>query len=180
MLRLGRRTRHKVRRRLQRTGTRRAIRPRICPDWRWAARRSGNESPAGRAPRWPTMAKDRRILPRPQTFETKLACVIGERCGNVHSRAPVSTGDGEEHRRNLTEHGPSLPQMGRAVASGEKTKSGETVTSDEKKGKQIPHRRSPKTGDRVRDDRLKKGPTRSRSLSLFGYECALSCILGLS
>ncbi len=123
---------------------------------------------------------DRRILPRPQTFETKLACVIGERCGNVHSRAPVSTGDGEEHRRNLTEHGPSLPQMGRAVASGEKTKSGETVTSDEKKGKQIPHRRSPKTGDRVRDDRLKKGPTRSRSLSLFGYECALSCILGLS
>src|SRR5258708_39964053 len=45
---------------------------------------------------------DRRILPRPQTFETKLACVIGERCGNVH---------GEEHRRNLTDHGPSLPQM---------------------------------------------------------------------
>ena len=30
----------------------RAIRPRICPDWRWAGRRSGNESPAGRAPRW--------------------------------------------------------------------------------------------------------------------------------
>src|SRR6266852_4506920 len=45
---------------------------------------------------------DRRILPRPQTFETELACVIGERCGNVH---------GEEHRRNLTEHGASLPQM---------------------------------------------------------------------
>jgi hypothetical protein len=54
---------------------------------------------------------DRRILPRPQTFETKLACVIGECCGNVDSRAPVSTGDGEEHRRNLTEHGASLPQM---------------------------------------------------------------------
>src|SRR5882672_5193910 len=81
---------------------------------------------------------DRRILPCPQTFETKLACVIGERCGNVDSRAPastgdsrapastgdsrapvstgdsrapVSTGDGEEHRRNLTDHGPSLPQM---------------------------------------------------------------------
>src|SRR6266849_3471269 len=102
MLRLGRRTRRIVRRHLPRRGTRRAIRPRICPDWRWAARRSGNESPAGRALRWPTMAKDRRILPRPQTFEAKLACVIGERCGNVH---------GEEHRRNLTDHVPSLPQM---------------------------------------------------------------------
>src|SRR6266849_10434786 len=88
---------------------RRAIRPGICPDWRWAAGRSGNESPAGRAPRWPTTAKDRRILPRPQTCEAKLACVIGERCGNVDSRAPVSTGDGEEHGRNLTEHGASLP-----------------------------------------------------------------------
>src|SRR5260370_27231589 len=42
---------------------------------------------------------------------TKLACVIGERCGNVDSRAPVSTGDGEEHRRDLAEHGPSLSQM---------------------------------------------------------------------
>src|SRR2546427_8512254 len=60
---------------------------------------------------------DRRILPRPQTFETKLACVIGERWENVDSRAPVSTGDGEEHRRNLTDHAASLPQMGRAVAS---------------------------------------------------------------
>src|SRR2546422_11595115 len=47
---------------------------------------------------------DRRILPCPQTFEAKLACVIGERCENVDSRAPVSTGDGEEHRRNLTDH----------------------------------------------------------------------------
>jgi len=45
---------------------------------------------------------DRRILPRPQTCEAKLACVIGERCGNVPP---------EEHRRNLTEHGPTLPQM---------------------------------------------------------------------
>ncbi len=54
---------------------------------------------------------DRRVLPRPQTCEAKLARVIGERCGNVDSRAPVSTGDGEEHRRNLTEHVPSLPQM---------------------------------------------------------------------
>ena len=69
---------------------------------------------------------DRRIVqpqgsgPRPQTCEAKLASVIGERCGNVDSRAPVSTGDsratvstgdGEEHRRNLTEHAPSLPQM---------------------------------------------------------------------
>jgi len=36
---------------------------------------------------------------------------LGERCGNVHSRAPVSTGDGEEHRRNLTDHVPSLPPM---------------------------------------------------------------------
>jgi hypothetical protein len=67
---------------------------------------------------------DRRILARPQTCETKLGGVIGERCGNVRSRARVSTGDGEEHRRNLTDHGASLPQMGRAVASGEKTKSG--------------------------------------------------------
>src|SRR5712692_3389476 len=57
------------------------------------------------------MAKDRRILLRPQTCETELACVIGERCGNVDSRAPVSTGAGEEHRRNLTDHGPSLPQV---------------------------------------------------------------------
>src|SRR5882762_4398420 len=48
---------------------------------------------------------DRRILPRAQTCEAKLAGVIGERCGNVH---------GEEDRRNLTEHGPSLPQMARA------------------------------------------------------------------
>jgi hypothetical protein len=54
---------------------------------------------------------DRRILPRPQTFEAELACVIGERCGNVDSRVPVSTGDGEEHRRNLTDHWPSLPQV---------------------------------------------------------------------
>src|SRR5260370_658073 len=45
---------------------------------------------------------DRRILPRHQTCEAKLACVIGERCGNVH---------GEEYGRNLTEHVPSLPQM---------------------------------------------------------------------
>src|SRR6266478_2689077 len=45
---------------------------------------------------------DRRVLPRPQTCEAKFACVIGERCGNVR---------GEEHRRNLTEHGPSLPHM---------------------------------------------------------------------
>ena len=59
---------------------------------------------------------DWRILPRPQTGETKLARVIGERCGNVDSRAPVSTGDGEEYGRNLTEHGTSLPQMGGAVA----------------------------------------------------------------
>ena len=40
-LRLGRRTRHKVRQHLQRRGTRRAIRPRICPGWRWAARCTG-------------------------------------------------------------------------------------------------------------------------------------------
>ncbi len=53
---------------------------------------------------------DGRILPRPQTCEAKLAGVIGERRGNV---------PGEEHRRNLTEHRPSLPQMGRAVASDE-------------------------------------------------------------
>jgi hypothetical protein len=45
---------------------------------------------------------DRRILPRPQTCEAKLACVIGERCGNVH---------GEEHGCNLADHGPSLLQM---------------------------------------------------------------------
>src|SRR6266853_3492666 len=45
---------------------------------------------------------DRRILPRPQACEAKLACVIGERCGNVH---------GEEYGRDLTEHGESLPQM---------------------------------------------------------------------
>jgi hypothetical protein len=38
---------------------------------------------------------DRRILPRPQTFEAKLFFVIGERSGNVH---------GEEQRRNLTDH----------------------------------------------------------------------------
>src|SRR5882762_10373314 len=56
------------------------------------------------------MQRDRRILPRPQTCEAKLACVIGERCGNVDSRAPVSTGNGEEHRHNLTEHRPSLTQ----------------------------------------------------------------------
>ncbi len=50
---------------------------------------------------------DRRILPRPQTCEAKLACVIGERCGNVH---------GEEHWRNLTDHRPpSLPQMASAA-----------------------------------------------------------------
>jgi hypothetical protein len=58
---------------------------------------------------------DRRILPRAQTCETKLACVIGERRGNVDSRAPVSTGDGEEHRRNLTERRPSLSN-GRAAS----------------------------------------------------------------
>ncbi len=62
---------------------------------------------------------NRRILPRPQTCETKLASVIGERCGNVDSRAPVSTGDGEEHRRNLTDHGPSLPQMAHGDEKGE-------------------------------------------------------------
>src|SRR5260370_41001870 len=45
---------------------------------------------------------DRGILPRPQTCETKLARVIGERCGNV---------PGEKYGRNLTRHGPSLPQM---------------------------------------------------------------------
>lgn len=28
---------------------------------------------------------DRRILPRPQTFEAKLGSVVGERSGNVHS-----------------------------------------------------------------------------------------------
>src|SRR5437899_7238586 len=42
---------------------------------------------------------DRRILPRPQTFEAKLVFVIGERSGNVY---------GEEQRRNLTDHLPSL------------------------------------------------------------------------
>src|SRR5882762_8886135 len=46
---------------------------------------------------------DRRILPRPQTCEAKLGCVIGECCGNVC---------GEEYRRNLTEHVPSLPPNG--------------------------------------------------------------------
>jgi hypothetical protein len=57
---------------------------------------------------------DRRILLSAQTREAKLAGVIGECCGNVH---------GEEHRRNLTEHGPSLPQSGvralNALAAGE-------------------------------------------------------------
>ena len=125
--RLGRSTRHKVRRHLQRRGTRRAIRRHICPDWLWAARRNGNESPAGRAPRWRRPADPAKsrleagATKCPQRCETKLAGVIGERCGNVHSRAPVSTGDGEEHRRNLTEHGPSLPR--KAVASDEWGKS---------------------------------------------------------
>ena len=44
---------------------------------------------------------DRRILPRPQTFEAKLVFVIGERRGNVY---------GEEYRHNLTDHLPSLLQ----------------------------------------------------------------------
>jgi hypothetical protein len=39
---------------------------------------------------------DRRILPRPQTFEAKLVFVIGERSGNVR---------GEELRSDLTDHG---------------------------------------------------------------------------
>src|SRR5260370_36166363 len=47
----GRRQRRAKARPLQRHASR-AIRPGICPDWLWAARRSGNESPAGRAPRW--------------------------------------------------------------------------------------------------------------------------------
>src|SRR6059058_551984 len=42
---------------------------------------------------------DRGILPRAQTGEAQLAGVIGERCGNVR---------GEEHGRNLAEHGESV------------------------------------------------------------------------
>src|SRR5579871_209589 len=45
---------------------------------------------------------DRRIKPRPQTFETKLFFVIGERSGDVH---------GEEQGRNLANHVPSLLQI---------------------------------------------------------------------
>src|SRR5438477_214402 len=45
---------------------------------------------------------DRRILPRPQTFEAKLVFVIGERSGNVY---------GEEQRYNLTDHVPSLRRI---------------------------------------------------------------------
>src|SRR5271168_5254468 len=67
---------------------------------------------------------DGRILPCPLTLETKLARVIGERWGNVDSRAPVSTGDGEEHRRKPTEHEPSLPQM---ADGAETTQAGEEV-----------------------------------------------------
>src|SRR5207249_6262360 len=84
-----------VRRHLRRTGTRRAVRPGICPDWLWAARRSGSESPVGRVPRWHRLADPATS----QTFEAKLACVIGERSRNVY---------GEEQRRNLTDHVPSL------------------------------------------------------------------------
>ena len=50
---------------------------------------------------------DRRIQPRPPACEAKFAGVIGERCGNVH---------GEEYRRNLTEHVPSLPQIAGGAA----------------------------------------------------------------
>jgi hypothetical protein len=44
---------------------------------------------------------DRRILPRPQTFEAKLVFVIGDRAGNIR---------GEELRCDLTDHGASVPQ----------------------------------------------------------------------
>src|SRR5271170_5653981 len=44
---------------------------------------------------------DRWILPRPLTLEAKLVLVIGERAENVR---------GEEQRRDLTDHWPSVPR----------------------------------------------------------------------
>jgi hypothetical protein len=43
---------------------------------------------------------DRRILPRPQTFEAELVFVIGDRSGNI---------GGKELRCDLTDHGESVP-----------------------------------------------------------------------
>ena len=43
---------------------------------------------------------DRRVLPRAQTLEAKLVLVVSERAGNVR---------GEEQRRDLTDHGVSVP-----------------------------------------------------------------------
>src|SRR6516164_7438061 len=45
---------------------------------------------------------NRRVMPRAQALETKLISVIGKSAGNVH---------GEELRRDLTDHWPSLLQQ---------------------------------------------------------------------
>jgi hypothetical protein len=49
---------------------------------------------------------NRRVLSRAQTLKAKLILVIGKSVGNVY---------GEEQRRNLTNHGPSLLQKKRWV-----------------------------------------------------------------
>jgi hypothetical protein len=74
---------------------RRAVRPDICPDSLWAVPRA--EVNRVLVARYDCV--DRRILPRPQALEAKLAFVIRERAGNVI---------GEELGRDLTDHGPSV------------------------------------------------------------------------
>src|SRR5947207_1075734 len=66
-------------------------RPSICKGEFWL----------GAAIRWEkTVANDGWRVARRRGIPCKLADVIGERCGKVH---------GEDHRRNLTDHSPSLP-----------------------------------------------------------------------
>jgi len=83
---------------------------------------------------------NRRVLPRAQTLEAKLVLVIGESSGNV---------PGEEHGRNLTDHGRSL--LSRA-AEKQRSRRGQRPRNRASRRRWACHERSPFLADRHRRD----------------------------